>query len=125
MCCVSDNPHQSIQPVLTIFGVSITATKISILCLYHRLFPTVLLRRATVLLGVICILWLIAFEVVISLNCISFSSVNIKGFFFAVSIAETILDFAVLCLPLRVVSSLQISPRQKMGLYMTFLVGGL
>lgn len=113
-----------------LFGVSITATKLSILCLYHRLFPTPLFRRATVLLGVICVLWLIAIEIIILLKCkpmttLQHSCFNLGKYFLGAEITETIFDFAILVLPLRVVSSLQLPPRQKMVLYMTFLVGGL
>ena len=120
---------------MMLFGISITATKIAILCLYFRLFPTPLFRRATVLWGVICVLWLIAAEIAI-LQCLSMTAArddpmkvrachNSEKYFLAANITETILDFAILCLPLRVVSSLQLPSRQKLVLYMTFLVGGL
>lgn len=136
MCCVSNNPHQPVQIAIIVFGVSITATKISILCLYHRLFPTPLFRSATILLGIVCVLWLIAIESIFITKCVSMTSfwvnwtqaytcIDFKRYFLAGNITETILDFGILCLPLQVVSSLQLPLRQKMVLYMTFLVGGL
>lgn len=136
MCCVSNIPHQPVQIALIVFGVSITATKISILCLYHRLFPTPLFRSATISLGVVCVLWLVAIESIFIIKCVSMTSfwvnwmqartcINFKRYFLAANITETLLDFGILCLPLQVVSSLQLPPRQKMVLYMTFLVGGL
>lgn len=119
-----------------LFGVSITTTKISILCLCHRLFPTPLFRRATVLLGVVCVVWWIVIEVILIAKCTPMAAfldaqvqahpcINFESYFLAANITETILDFATLCLPLRAVASLQIPPRQKTILYMTFLVGGL
>ncbi|MCJ1470575.1 hypothetical protein MMC07_009221 [Pseudocyphellaria aurata] len=118
-----------------VFGASITATKISILCLYYRLFATPLFRHATILLGVFCVLWLIATEIAILLLCMRvtddeysqllfFGSFNWNCYFLSINITETILDFAILVLPLGVVSSLQLPLRQKMVLYLTFLVGG-
>lgn len=133
---MSNNPQQFTQTVIMIFGASITATKISILCLYYRLFATPLFRRATISLGVVCVLWLIAMEIAIILACKHmtvigdpqaqiYSCYNFEKFLLSANITETILDFAILCLPLRVVSSLQLPSQQKMVLYLTFLVGGL
>lgn len=128
-----DVMNRAVKTAIMTFGVSITATKISILCLYHRLFPTPVFRRATVLLGVICVLWLMAAEIVFGLQCMSIlgfwdkrahSCIDVERYFLSTNITETIIDFAILCLPLRVVSSLQLPPRQKTVLYMTFLVGG-
>lgn len=136
MYCVSDIPHQAVQIAIIVFGLSITATKISILCLYHRLFPTPFFRSATISLGVLCVIWLIAIESILIFKCVSMTSsrvnwiqastcIDFKRYFLAANITETLLDFGILCLPLQVVSTLQLPPRQKMVLYMTFLVGGL
>lgn len=133
MCCVSNGPHQSVETSIMLFGVSITATKISILCLYYRLFPRLLFRRATIILGVTCVLWLLTIGTVFLLKCMPMatlgnkqhSCINFEKYFLAANITEIIFDFAILCLPLRAVSYLPFPLRQKIAVYMTFLVGGL
>lgn len=111
------------------FAVSITGVKLSLLSLYHRIFTTVWVRRSSIALSVLCVLWLIVivvgsiFVCYFTLNpyrCIDFSL-----FFLVLSLAEVLIDIAILCLPLGMIPGLKLPLQHKIVLYVTFLVGGL
>ncbi|MCJ1348945.1 hypothetical protein MMC31_007178 [Peltigera leucophlebia] len=50
---------------------------------------------------------------------------NFDKFFLGITLAEILINVAILCLPLRVISGLQLPMRHKIPLFITFLIGGL
>ncbi|MCJ1468850.1 hypothetical protein MMC07_007480 [Pseudocyphellaria aurata] len=115
---------------LPLFGVSITCVKLSLLSLYHRIFMTVWVRRSSIALSVLCVLWLMVVVVGSIFVCYwtfeyPYRCINFSLFFLTMSIVEVLIDIAILCLPLRMISGLGLPLQHKIVLYVTFLVGGL
>lgn len=121
------------------FATSITATKISLVLLYHRIFQS---RKCTIIgrvVGVIMVLWWISFILSVQLecrpvqyfwdksipggHCISHRASEIQKYTLAA--ATTITDIIVWLLPLPWLWRLQLNPRKKVGIVVTFALGGL
>jgi len=103
--------------------------------MYRRIFTVALFRRWTLVFGVFVILWFVTAELSGILNCIPIEKnwnlfkagfcVNFDAGFLSLEIIETIGDAVLLALPVRMVSDLQLSKRNKITLSMGFLLGGL
>ena len=112
-----------------------TAVKISILYLYSMVFTTPLFRRASIVVGLICIAWFLAgvFSTIFQCTPIaaawnpSIPSHCIHGvvFFQAIVSLNLLTDLVILCLPLRMVWDLHLDIRQKFILLGLFSLGGL
>lgn len=125
---------KSLYTLNAVYALAITCVKLSILFLYRRIFTT--LRFAQVSLGfivIVCVWWII-FTCCTLLPCIpprkfwypelDGPCYNYDEFFLGSEVVDIILDFAILTLPVRMVSTLQMSDRHKWVLYFVFLVGG-
>lgn len=107
-----------------------TPIKISILCLYRRLFSASLIKHGTLALGVICLIWWVAIILGSTFSCFWQSAlvphcIDFNIYYVVGCVAELIIDILILCLPLREISGLHVSLRDKVILFLTFLVGGL
>ncbi|KAI9782522.1 MAG: hypothetical protein M1816_001860 [Peltula sp. TS41687] len=119
--------------IVPVYVLCVTAIKISILCLYRRLFPIQAFRRMSYVVDVLCVLWLIAAELASLLACIparkfwdplsSGRCLNFNTYFLGIEVANTIIDVIILCLPLHMIRNLHLPFRQKIALSMIFLVG--
>lgn len=111
--------------------------KISILLLYRRIFDTIKFRRATLIVGIACILWLLAALLCLAFQCHtdaerynlkSLSSnqcINLKDYWYAVSGSNMALDLIIFLMPLYTVCSLKLARRQKVALSAIFALGVL
>ena len=110
------------------------SAKISIVCLYRRIFPTDTLRikRVIVMISVtiywiVCILGCIfgcvpvkAAWTITTAHCL-----DLKAFFLATELYNCILDIVILSLPISELRKLHMPLRHKIGVGFVFLLGGL
>ena len=118
-----------------LYALNITLTKVSILFLYGRLFPTKRLLLVAKILGGIVASWCLTNVLVTIFQCHPISGawepspesrcIAYFDFQVGISIANTITDFIILCLPLHMVWRLSLPARQKVVLSCIFLLGSL
>lgn len=122
--------------ISSILYFSIAApTKISILCLYRRIFSVPSFKRASLLVGLLVVLWWTAATVADIFSCMPVQllwDLSLEGrcfdfniFWFSMGVLETIIDIIILVLPIKMVLALQLSKRNKIVLSGIFLLGGL
>lgn len=111
--------------------------KISILLLYRRIFTTPSFKRATTVVGIACISWLIAALFCLAFQCHTdaerynadsiFSSqcIDLKAYWAATTGSNMALDLVILCMPLYMVWNLKLATHQKIWLSGTFALGTL
>lgn len=128
--------HRQILFISLPFSVATTATaKISILCLYRRLFSTQSFRRNSFVVGIFVVCYWIAATVGASLQCqpvhaawdiaVPAKCINFAAFFLGTELFNCVLDVVMLCLPIGVIRNLHLPRRQKFQLAIIFLMGGL
>ncbi|KAF1948665.1 hypothetical protein CC80DRAFT_458826 [Byssothecium circinans] len=120
----------------TAYNFSIMTTKLSILCLYYRLFPLPWFKKAVMALGAFVIAYSIPqifgdiFQCVpikakwdpvaaMTAHCIDYVKLIITC-----GIINIITDFMMLALPVPVLWSLHVSSHRKLVLSVMFLIGG-
>ena len=114
---------------------SISCIKLSILLLYRRIFTTPKFRIAVNVVGVIVILWTIAFFFAsvfqawpISYNWDPFqpaTTIDEVTMYLALASSEMILDVIVLSLPWAVIWRLKMTTARKWTVIGIFMLGGL
>ena len=109
--------------------------KFSLLLLYVRLFPTPLIRRISIGVGIFVLTWMLVSTGVFIFACLpvqfywdrSISGghcLNYDIFYIIMAALNTLTDVIVLLLPLNVVWNLTITRAKKIGLSIVFLIGG-
>ncbi|KAI4741389.1 hypothetical protein E4T50_08185 [Aureobasidium sp. EXF-12298] len=116
-----------------LYVVLIHVTKASILTQYLRIFPTRTMRRLTWLLFaalVPSVLWGVFASIFfcnpvrkIWLPMVPGKCISTRTYWLSVSAVNIVLDFAVLALPMPVISRLKLPKRQKIALVGVFLLG--
>lgn len=111
------------------------AVKLSICLFYRRIFETRSFRIASLVLMGLTTAWFLAVFIANIVHCLPVGSawdlehpgtcINFDIFFLAAGIIETLLDTAVLILPVRAVFTIQVPLRTKLLLSGVFLLGGL
>ncbi|MCJ1478070.1 hypothetical protein MMC13_006745 [Lambiella insularis] len=124
---------QTIIPGL--LALAITFVKISILCLYYRLFSTRIFKRIIIALGTYAVLWCVASETVVALTCMPLDPkldsigqgwcINTRTAFLWLTMVDLVNEVAIFCLPVWIIHKLQLRLREKVGLMIIFLLGGL
>lgn len=109
--------------------------KLSVLCLYRRIFSTPSFRRSSLIVGLFVVCYWVASTVGGCLWCQPPSGVwdrrhpakcfNFAAFFLGTELVNLILDIVMLLLPLRVIRDLHMATAKKIQLCMVFLLGGL
>lgn len=121
------------------YGLSNTTVKLSVIAFYHRIFPTAEVKIGCYILGGMSIAWLVAVEVTVFCQCRplqAFWQVELQGlptttcidpilFFLANSSFNTVIDLAVIILPIRQIAKLHTSRKKKMGIASVFLFGSV
>ena len=120
----------------TPFSISTVATaKISVLCLYRRIFPTPTFRRKSLVVGIgVMVYWVTSLTASV-FGCRPIRAawestphsfcVNVRAWFLALELYNCLLDIAILSLPIREVRKLQMPIKQKVAVAAIFLLGGL
>ncbi|KAJ5650186.1 uncharacterized protein N7484_003909 [Penicillium longicatenatum] len=116
-----------------LYAVNVTLVKISILCFYHRIFSVASFRRINYGVGIFCLVWFVAAFIGDLLYCIPIRHFwdptvaghcfNFPSYFLAMELIDILLDVTIIVLPLRTISSLQLSFRKKVALLGVFLLG--
>lgn len=111
------------------------AIKISILCLYRRIFHVQNFRRASLVTGLLVVALAIAAEVAALVSCLPVTKFwsrlepghcfNFDAYYIGIQIPDVILDTVILALPIRMISTLQLSRTDKVTILGIFLLGGL
>ena len=119
----------------SLYAVNVTLVKMSILCLYHRLFAVSSFRRINYGVGTFCLVWFVAAFIGDLLYCRPIrqfwdptaggSCFNFPNFFLAMELIDLLLDVVIIALPLKTISGLHLSLRKKLALLGIFLLGGL
>ena len=122
--------------VTSVLYYSIAApAKISLLCLYRRIFAVHSFKRMSLLVGLLVVLWWLAATLANIFSCMPVElmwDLSLKGrcfnfniFWFSIGIIETVIDIIILILPIKMITGLQMSRRKKIVLSGIFLLGGL
>lgn len=113
-------------------------TKITILVLYLRVFPSKLFRLTVNITIGICVCYIITFVLVTTVHCLPVSytwtswtgetegrCINFNAFAWAHAIVNIILDLFVILLPIPQLLRLALGTRRKVHLVLMFCVGFL
>ncbi|KAI8960727.1 hypothetical protein F5Y11DRAFT_367222 [Daldinia sp. FL1419] len=145
MRVVSQDPHALVILFKFLFmaevayGFSCTLVKLAVLAFYLQIFPTKTVRMASIVLGTMSIAWTIAVEIVYVVQCRplrAFWRVELQPlpttkcidtiiFLMGNSIANSIVDFCTIVLPVQEILKLQISMTKKLSICFIFLLGGV
>ncbi|MCJ1462047.1 hypothetical protein MMC07_000647 [Pseudocyphellaria aurata] len=121
---------------LITYGLTITAVKISILSLYRRVFDTVPFKKATLVVGFLCVTWLCGNVFTELFFCSPFSAAfdpklrqthckDFTAFLLGITISNMLLDVIILCMPLPMIWSLNLSTSKKLEISGIFLLGSV
>ncbi|KAI2603188.1 uncharacterized protein GGS25DRAFT_528232 [Hypoxylon fragiforme] len=141
----TENPHSVVVLYQAIYVSELAYTycspliKLSVLAFYRRIFPTPAMKLGTNILASACIAWCIAITILDFVECRplkAFWFVELQALpttkcldpilcFLANSIANSIIDFFTLTLPIREVFKLQITTWKKIQISGVFLMGGM
>lgn len=115
------------------YHVGIVTTKLSVLALYHRAFPSATFHRIIILTGTVVFMWLLAMEFVLAGICqpvrkfwdesVQGTCIDICAFGQFNNYFNLIADVWIFVLPLPIISRLRISTRKKIGLGFVFSIG--
>ena len=115
--------------------MTITASKLSIISLYRRIFVTKRFQQVSLVVGGLCVAWWIVFTVVTLVPCLPVKRFwmrelpghcyNLNQFAVSISSVDVFLDAIILLLPIKPILDLQMSKSRKALLCAIFLVGGL
>ncbi|MCJ1425076.1 hypothetical protein MMC29_002964 [Sticta canariensis] len=116
-----------------IFSFSITASRLSLLVFYYRVFPVQRFRTVTIIIACVCIGWLISFLFAVIFNCVpvqAFWDRSIDGkcidensFAYGITTSELVANLAMLTLPVPWLWSLNLPRSKKFALGGIFLMG--
>jgi hypothetical protein len=120
---------------MTFYVLSAYAVKISVLLFYRRIFVSTIYQRISLVIIVVATLWFIIGESLSLAGCIHLDAfwhqpkagkcLNKSTHTLGVGIIDTLLDLVIICLPLRMVFTLQMPMRTKVGLAAIFAVCGM
>ncbi|KAJ5951566.1 uncharacterized protein N7479_009979 [Penicillium vulpinum] len=116
-----------------IYVTTIAVTKVSILLMYCRIFPTREIRIASMILGGISLAWAIAIILVSIFQCtpiarawdtrIPGTCIDLKASFIGNAVPNIVTDILILSLPVRVVWGLHASLTHRLSVIGIFLLG--
>ncbi|MCJ1467562.1 hypothetical protein MMC07_006187 [Pseudocyphellaria aurata] len=124
-----------IMPAMITYGLTITAVKISILLLYRRVFHTPIFKRATLVVGFLCIAWLCGNVFSELFLCSPISAAwdprlifsdhcrDFQAFLIGITVSNLLLDVIILCTPLPMIWDLNLTTRKKLEVTGVFLLG--
>jgi hypothetical protein len=124
---------KAVYITIPLYNVSLTFVKISVLFQYLRIFPTRNVKRICYVQLVIVIiygLWATLSAIFFCIPIASFWDVNVKGkclpnglIWFINAGINIATDIMIVIIPAPLIKRLQLSTRQKISLYLVFMVG--
>jgi hypothetical protein len=141
----TDNLHSVVILFQAIFVAEIGYTfsspliKLSVLALYWRLFPTPFMKLCCKMLASLCLAWFFAIFILDFTECIPLKAfwflelqllpttrcLNPILAFLGNSIANSLIDFCTLILPIHEIMKLHTTTRRKISIGVVFLLGGM
>ena len=119
----------------TFYNASIMMTKLSILGLFHRIFPLKWFKRAILFLAFFIVAYSITQMFGTIFQCVPIRSkwtpditpkcINYVAMIIGFGVVNILTDFIMLAFPIPALWSLQISSHRKWALSFMFLIGGL
>jgi len=116
------------------YSTTVTACKISILCFYRRIFSVGSFPRQSLIVGIVVVVWWMTSFIGTFTTCQPIAELwnpllpgncfNFNAFFLAMTIIELFIDATILVLPVRMLTILQLSRRDKYTVGGIFLLGG-
>lgn len=120
---------------VVVYALTVALIKVSILCLYHRIFASREMFIAAALLAALIIVYNTALVLVAFLQCIPLSKlwtresggkcISPQGAYVTLAIINVVTDFMILSLPIRSVIRLQMKWARKIQVFMAFGLGGI
>ncbi|RWA10970.1 hypothetical protein EKO27_g4113 [Xylaria grammica] len=131
--------YKSIFAGEVVYGFSSSIVKLAVLALIWRIFPTRTIKIVGIALACVTVSWTIAIEIVNFLQCRplrAFWQLELQSlpetqcldlilYFLLNSIANTIIDFIALVLPIHEILKLQMSRSKKLVVCSIFLLGSI
>ena len=133
------NPAKSLFASEISYGLSSSTVKLSVLAFYYRIFPTKVVMLGCYILGSMCIAWTVSIEIVNVIQCRplrAFWHLELQAlpttkcidpilYFLGNSIANCVIDFVTLTLPVHEIIKLHTSRKKKIGIASIFLLGSM
>lgn len=127
---------QRVEALLLMSSLPIALAKLSVLYLYHRLFGrNRRFRQAIVVVGILCIILLIATIVGGLLRCTPIRKgwdplspghcLKFQNFIVAIEVPSSFLDFVIVGLPIGVIKELHLPLKHRVALGFIFIWGAL
>ncbi|KAL8821484.1 MAG: hypothetical protein Q9191_007297 [Dirinaria sp. TL-2023a] len=120
---------------VVVYALTVALIKVSILCLYHRIFASRGIFIAAALLAALIIVYNTALVLVAFLQCIPLSTlwtdesggkcISPEGAYVTLAIINVITDFMILSLPIRSMIRLQMKCPRKIQVFIAFGLGGI
>jgi hypothetical protein len=142
---MTQNPDSIVVLFQSLFAADIAYTlsspliKLAVLAFYYRIFPTQTVRMGCWVLAAMCMAWAVAVMTLIFVQCRPLEAVWYVGLkklsttrcldpilrFLSNSIANTVIDFFILLLPIQEIVKLQTTARRKVKICFVFVLGGI
>ncbi|KAL4791096.1 hypothetical protein BDV19DRAFT_315365 [Aspergillus venezuelensis] len=113
--------------------VALGLTKLAVLALYYRVFPTTRMRRAVITVASLVTIWLVSMEIVYFLFCTPFEKIwhrNMNGTCLDAVAADKAqiganlgLDVLIFLLPLPIIARMRNPTTKKIGMVLLFTIG--
>ena len=122
---------------ISVYTLTITTVKISILLLYRRVFDTAAFRRKTLVVGILCMIWFFIAICLEIFQCHPLSAafdpemlftdhcIAMQSYYEGVTAANMGIDIIMLLLPVHMVWRLKLPIKQRIVLSSIFMLGGL
>ena len=127
--------RQSLYTLDPLFGLTVTASKLSIISLYRRIFVPKRVQQITFVVASLCVTWWIVFTITVLNPCRPVRKFwlpqtpgycyNFDKFALGIAIMDILLDASILAIPIKPVLNLQMAKSRKIQVCVIFLVGGL
>lgn len=120
-----------------VYVTAVAFVKVSILCMYLRIFPSRSFKIGAYTIGSIVVAWCIAIILVCLFQCSPIylawqpwlaaddSCINLRGSFIGNAVPNILTDVAILAMPIKQVWKLHATMAQKVSLVCTFGLGSL
>ena len=114
--------------------INVLAVRLSVLCLYRRIFITQTFRRITLILGIIVVIHVLLIMIAGAIRCLPVASIwdrnvpstfciNYSAGYLWGLIINACIDAAILCLPVVMIRRLHLKRSKRMALTGIFLLG--
>jgi hypothetical protein len=125
--------QQSFYASIAVYNIAVCLTKISILLQYRRIFSNTKLRKFIIVGLAFLICWGITLTFLLPLVCIPVAAfwdptvdgfcLNSEAIWYVMAGVNVVTDFIVFSMPIPVISTLHLPPKQKALLMVVFLLG--